>query len=248
MSTNEPTAPASPAMALFTRESWWALAYLISYLPIAVAFMAVALVSVIVSSVLSIFWLGFPLLLGAALLIRGMAEVERRRAFLVARRVESAYRPVTDPGIISQIRTRWTDPATFRNLAYLLPLAPLLFVFDLVVAVLWVIPVAGITLPLWYWSIPITFDDGTVGHGIMIGYVTGPEHNLFDGGFGIWVGDLPTALLVMAVCFIVATITAPLMVRAARSHAAIARSLLGPAVDPLEPARRVLRSPGPLSG
>ena len=74
------------------------------------------------------------------------------------------------PGILGQVRTRWTDPATWRDFAYLFGLFPLLWAVDLAVLVVWLVLLAGITVPAWYWSVPETFNNGQRAHGLQFGY------------------------------------------------------------------------------
>ena len=60
--------------------------------------------------------------------------------------------PVPRRGILAQVRTRWRDPATWRDFAYLVGLWPLLFVLDTAVLSVWLMLLAGVTLPAWYWA------------------------------------------------------------------------------------------------
>jgi hypothetical protein len=68
--------------------------------------------------------------------------------------VPRAYLKVTGPGVSEQVKTRWQDPATRRDVAYLVGMYVPLLVLDAVVLGLWLGFLAGITVPLWYWSIP----------------------------------------------------------------------------------------------
>jgi hypothetical protein len=104
-----------------------------------------------------------------------------------------------------------------------------------------------VTLPLWSWSVPSGFDGGGEAHGVMIGYTPGPYSTFGDGGFGVWIGDLPSAIAA-AVVFAVLLVPAwYLLVGVARVHLATARALLAPYVDPLASAKRMLAEPGPLA-
>jgi Putative sensor len=145
---------------------------------------------------------------------------------------------------MAQLRTRWRDPATRRDLAHLVFMYVPLLLMDTVAFALWLSFLAGITLPLWYWSIPQTFDNGQVAHGVSLGYLAnGPDG---PGGFGWWIGSLPSALLAAAVFLVLPLLCNYLVVLAAGVHGRIARALLGPFTDPLADAKQVLASPGPL--
>jgi hypothetical protein len=233
-----------PLRMFFSAGPWVAMAYLASYIPIGTVMFGVAVTVVVTSYALSIIWLGLPLLVGAAWIVRGCAQVERKRGLLVADQVPDSYRPVTKPGLFAQIKTRWTDPATLRDCAYLVLMYPLLLVLDTVALAIWLSFLGGLALPLWYWSIPRTWDNGVSDHGVMIGYLPNGPHG--DGGFGVWIGDLRTALIAAAVFFLLSLLGAYLIVAAARLHRTVARSLLGPRIDPLAAAKRMLAAPGPL--
>jgi hypothetical protein len=66
-----------------------------------------------------------------------------------------------------------------------------------------------------------------------------------DGGFGVWIGSLPAALAAAPVFFVLACLAAYLVVGVARAHAGAARNLLGPYLDPLAAAKRVLEEAAP---
>jgi hypothetical protein len=104
-----------------------------------------------------------------------------------------------------------------------------------------------VTLPLWYWSIPNDFDGTAAAHGVMIGYTPGPHSTFGDGGFGIWVGDLPTAIGAAAVFAVLLIPASYFLVAVAKAHLGTARALLAPYVDPLALAKRMLTEPGPLA-
>jgi hypothetical protein len=239
----------NPLRMFFSTGPAAATAYLFSYIPVGAVMFAIVLAAVVVSGTLSIIWIGLPLLVGAAVIVRGCAEVERWRALMVIDPVPSSYRMVSQPGLFAQIRTRWSDPTTIRDCAYILLLFVPLLVLDVVALVIWLTFLAGITVPLWYWSIPQGFHDGQHLHGLMMGYLPSPHTVIVlngHDGFGVWVGDLPTALAVAAVFFVLSLLGTYVVVGAARLHAAIVRSVLGPPVDPLAAAKRMLAEPGPL--
>lgn len=74
---------------------------------------------IVASGVLSILWIGLPLLVAAAVVIRGFAQFERFRLGIVQSGFEpSPYRAVNGEGLYANLKQRWADPATVRSLIY----------------------------------------------------------------------------------------------------------------------------------
>jgi len=192
---------------------------------------------------------GIPLLVAAAGVLRGCANVERvRLRQALAEPTRGRYRAVTRPGIMAQLKTRWQDPATWRDVAYLIGLWVPLFVLDTIVFTVWLTFLAGVTLPAWYWAprgnAGIGYTSPTTIHGVSLGYFPhGPNGR---GAVGLYVDTLPKALLAAAVFLVLFLIFNYVLVITARAHAAVARSLLRAPADPLAEAKGVLAGPGPL--
>ena len=208
---------------LRSRRLWAATGYLASYLILGPAMFLLSLLTLVLTAVLNITLLGFPLLLLAAGLIRGCAHVERRRAGLVGDRVTAPYRPVPQPGVISGVRTRWCDPATLRDCVYLVLLLPPLLALDAAALLLWAGVLATALAPAWYWSVPIG------------GELLPESHSLAL--------SVPAAL----VGLLLAPLCGRLVVLVGRLHATVADSLLGPRTDPLAEAKRVLTDADPFA-
>jgi hypothetical protein len=62
----------------------------------------------------------------------------------------------------------------------------------------------------------------------------------------LWIGDLGTALVVSVIGVAVAVALAPAVTAVARLRVRLADRVLGPSVDPLAEAKRILAGPGPL--
>jgi len=243
---------ANPVGLLLSPAPWAAAWYLFAYLFIGTVLFAAVLTATTTAAVLCITLAGLPLLIAAAAVTRGCATTERARLRVLYRdQVTGRYRPVTRPGLIAQLTTRWTDPALWRDLAYLLALYAPLLVLDMAALAIWLTIAAGITLPLWYRYPHQTFTMGVNGgpngsaHGVQLGYFpNGPNG---PHAWGVYVDTLPKALAVAAVCLVLFLFFNYVLVAAARLHAAIARALLSPPEDPLREAKEVLGRPGPLS-
>lgn len=241
----------NPLRLAVSAAPWTAAGYLASYLVVSLALFCVAITAVTATAALAITLAGIPLLVGAAGVVRGCANVERdllRQVF--SQPVRGGYRPVTTPGIMAQVRTRWRDPATWRDLVLLIGLWPPLFVLDTIVLSWWLVILAGVTLPLWYWAPAGNVDlgyvnlNGPASHGVPVGYF--PHGPRGPGAVGLYVDTLPKALLAAVAFLVLFFIFNYALVATARVHAGVSRSLLRAPADPLAAAMAVLASPGPL--
>jgi hypothetical protein len=229
-------------MAARTLRSAW---YLLTYQVLGWALFAAALTVAVGAATLAITIAGFPLLIAAAAVIRGCANVERARLRAVLPGpVEAHYRIANRPGLIASAAVRWKDPATWRDIAYLAGLFVPLVIFGGVVLVVWLVIVAGVAIPLWYWAPVAHYAHGLTVHGVQLGYFpNGPSGH---GAEGIYIQSLPVALLCALVCAILLIPASMLLVVTARAHATVARGLLRAPRDPLAEARLTLARPGPL--
>jgi hypothetical protein len=237
----------NPVGLLLSPALWASAWYLLAYLVIGWVLFAVVVTLVVGGGLLSLTLAGLPVLLAAAAVIRWCASFERARLRpVMGEPVQGAYREVTGSGFFARIRTRWTDPALWRDVAYLFGLMAPLLVLDFAVIVVWLVLLAGITLPAWYQSFTIGVSGNSQSaHGVQLGYFPHGPHG--HPSWGIYVDTLQKALLVAAACLILFLLFNYVLVAAARLHAAIARSLLRAGDDPLREAKQVLDRPGPLA-
>jgi hypothetical protein len=240
----------NPLRQAVSGSTWLAAAYLAGYVFVAGWLLfAVAFTATVTAAVFMITLAGIPLLVAAAGVVRGCAHVERGRLRQVlAEPVHGGYRQVTRQGIMAQVKIRWRDPATWRDVAYLLGLWLPLFVLDTIVLSVWATFVAGVTLPAWYWAprgnAGVGYVNGVHVHGVALGYFPhGPDG---PGAVGLYVDTLPKALLAATSFLALFLLFNYVLVGTARAHAAIARSLLRAPADPLAAAKEVLTQPGPL--
>ena len=235
----------NPLRQLVAGSTWRAAWFLLAYLVWGWLLWAAVLTASLTAAVLCITLAGIPLLVAAAGVIRGCANAERwRLREVLTGPVHGGYRAVRRPGILGQVRTRWSDPATWRDFAYLFALFPFLWALDLAVFVVWLVLLAGITVPAWYWSVPETFDNGQQAHGLQFGYFPNGPHG--SGSHGVFVDTLPKALLAAAVFLVLFLLFNYVLVGTARLHARIASALLRAPADPMADAKEVLTRPGPL--
>jgi hypothetical protein len=238
--------PAPPAV-LWAPVTGRSAGHVLSSVVLAPVLFAVTLAFVLTAWVTTLVWVGIPLLLVAAALIRGMAHLERQRAGLLvdpSGEPDEPAPPAPPAGMLEAVRRAWSDPLVGRACAYLLVLWIPLFVADVVALSLWLAALAGVTAPLWYRYVPMEFPNGETAHGLAWGWFPNGPHG--DGGIGLWVGDLPAALLAAGLSLVLLVGASYVLIAAARLHSGAARALLGPPVDPLAGARAVLERPGPL--
>jgi hypothetical protein len=233
-----------PVRLALSKAPWSAAWYLTGYLFIGTFLFAVALTAALTGAALAITLAGIPVLVAAAGVVRWCADVERARLRPRYGDVEGDHRAPAGPGVMAQLRTRWHDPATWRDIAYLLGMYVPLFTLDLIVLTLWLTFLAGITLPVWYWA-PWQSIHGTRFHGYQLGYFPNGPHG--HPGYGLYIDTLPKALLAAAVSLVLFLLCNYALVATARAHTAAARALLGRQEDPLGEAKEVLRRPGPLN-
>ena len=180
-------------------------------------------------------------------MIRGCANAERwRLRGVLAEPVRGGYRVARQPGILNQVRTRWRDPATWRDFAYLFGLFPLLWAVDLAVIVVWLVLLSGVTLPAWYWAPPETFNNGQSAHGVQLGYFPNGPHG--PGSWGLFVDTMPKALARR--CRLPGAVPAVQLRRSCSPRGCTPGSrgaLLRAPGDPLAEAKEVLSHPGPLA-
>jgi len=234
------------------RLTWWAstgraLWYLLAYQVVGWLLFGAALAAVTTAAALSITLAGIPLLVAAAGIIHACAEFERSRLRTASGEpVGHRYREPeqTSPGLRARARAYWTDMATWREFAYLTGMFVPLAVLGCVVLTVWLTLAAGVTLPLWYWAPFDHFSHGVTVHGVQLGYF--PNGPSGSGAVGVYVDTLPKALLTALVCLLLLVPFSYLLVATARTHAAVARTLLRPPEDPLAQAKDLLQRPGPL--
>ncbi len=235
----------NPLRQAVSASTWRATWYLLAYLVVGWVLFGTVLTAGIAAITLAITLAGLPLLIAAAAVIRGCASAERwRLATVFPRRVRGGYRDVRGLGLMARVRTTWSDPAIWRDLAYLGGLFPALWTLDLAVITVWLAFVACVALPAWYWAIPAQTYPGGTFRGVQFGYFPHGPHG--RGAVGIFVDTPAKAVMVAAVFAVLSLLFQYVVVLTARMHARVACSLLRAPVDPLAAAKEVLGRPGPL--
>ncbi len=235
-----------PVRLLLSRGLWAGAWYLLAYQVIGGVLFAIALSVALTGAGLCITLAGIPLLIAAAAAIRWCADVERARLLPFCGDVGSHYRQQATSGMMSRVRVLWRDPAIWRDIAYLVGMFVPLVTLDLIVLTVWLVLLAGITLPVWYWA-PWQTIHGVRFHGGQLGH--------FPNGLAS--ATRPTASTSTRCrrrcsprppspspsCSSTTSWWRP----SPGAHVAVARNPLGAPQDPLSAAREVLGRPGPLS-
>ncbi len=99
-----------------------------------------------------IIWVGVFVLALTLLAWRGGAWLERRwvRAMLGVH-IPDPYRPLPAGSLWRRARVLAADPATWKDLAYLVVLFPLGLIWFVVTTTLWTLALGMLTAPLWFW-------------------------------------------------------------------------------------------------
>ena len=166
-----------------------------------------------------IIWVGVFVLALTLLAWRGGAWLERRWVgAMLGVHIPDPYRPLPAGSLWRRARGLAGDPATWKDLAYLVVLFPLGLIWFVVTTTVWTLALGLLTAPLWYW-IPA---DGAVA--------------LFeDGDRSILVLDtLPEAILAGVVGAALCVAAAWVVRGMAIAHGAVALALLGPSQNQLQ--------------
>jgi hypothetical protein len=146
---------------LRSRLTWTRLLYILVELPLAVVYFSFLTTGVSTGGGLAITLIGLPVLVAVMFVWRWMAGGERRLAgSLLDEDIPPPYRALPAKGWWPRLRARIADPATWKDLVYLLLALPFsLATFVTTVTVL-ALALGLLTAPLWYWTIPdgIDFD------------------------------------------------------------------------------------------
>jgi hypothetical protein len=140
-----------PVRPLLDPLTWRSAIYLLVSFVFGLIWTTGLLIAIPMSLALVIVWIGIPLLALTMLLWRGAARLERhmiKAAFGI--HIPAPYRPLPPGNLLRKWRALSTDPATWKDLAYLLLLLPVsLFEFAFSFG-LWGLSLSLVSLPLLF--------------------------------------------------------------------------------------------------
>jgi signal transduction histidine kinase len=191
--------------------SWRAALYLLVSMGFGLAWFVILVTGVSLSAGLLIIWVGVPLFALLMIAWRAGAMLERllvRAAFGLS--IPSPYRRLPEGGPFRKFRTMASDPATWKDLAYLAVLFPITLVEFVISVTMWAATGLFLFLPLivLFSDVPVYVDLGNDLNFI----ITQP------------VAALPASLVGMVLLVISLYVTRTVAV----AHASFARVLLGP--------------------
>ena len=187
------------------------IAYLLLALPLGIAEFAFLVTAISLGAGLAVSLIGIPILIATVYAWRFIAQLERRLiGALTGREIADPYRPA--PAGASRWRrlnARLGDPATWKDLAFLLLQLPLGAVAFIVTVTVLSVGVAAVFSPFTFWAIP---------DGIELGLLV--------------VDTLPEALVLAVLGAVVLAIGIPALGALGRLYGAYSEVLLGSNTDP----------------
>ncbi|MCP2361393.1 signal transduction histidine kinase [Nonomuraea thailandensis] len=151
MKNRVPLGPLGPLGVLVDPMTWRAAPYLLVSGALGLLGYFVLAFTISVSLVLTVVWVGVPLAIATVLLWRGRARLERwllRLAFGVE--IADPYRPRPERGLGAHVQWLLKDPATWRDLGYLLMLLPLGAIEAVVSFGMWMVTGGLLLAPILY--------------------------------------------------------------------------------------------------
>lgn len=131
------------------------LAYLAAGILAGVAGFAWSVLALVTVGLLSVTQLGGPAFLGAAWVTRRIATVERRRVgWVLGRPLDEPYEPAAPGTIRERVTAVARQPATWRDLLWLLVSLPLGLVTGVAAVVATAVLVGAVAAPAWLWAVP----------------------------------------------------------------------------------------------
>jgi signal transduction histidine kinase len=201
--------------------------YLLVSMFVGLAWQVVLATGLTVGGGLLIVWVGVFVLALTLLAWRGGAWLERRwvRAMLGID-IPDPYRPLPAGSLWRRARVLAGDPATWKDLAYLVVLFPLGLIWFVITTTLWTLAIGMLTAPLWFW---IPADGGMA---------------LFNDGVraNLVIDTLPEAILASVVGAALCVAAAWAVKGMAAAHGAVALALLGPSDSQLRAKVEALRA------
>ncbi|GAA4634829.1 sensor histidine kinase [Actinoallomurus vinaceus] len=201
-----------PVRILKDSLTWRSAAYLALHFPVGLAYFVGLTVLLSVSVGTLVIWVGVLGLALTMILWRFAAVLERRLAYLAfGVRIPSPYRALPEgTNLLRKWRAMAADPATWKDLVYLLLAFPIGLAEFIMSIVLWTTALSLITMPVWILSDHSGYP-----------YITIGNHE-------IWLDNPITTLPAVPIGLAVAVVAMYAVRIVGTAHGAIARYLLGP--------------------
>ncbi len=198
------------AAQIVDARTYTRIAYLLLALPLGQLEFAFLVTGIAVGVGLAVVTVGIPILIGVIVASRWLAMGERRLVdALLGVEIASPYRPLPREGHWERLKAFLSDPATWRDLLYLLLQFPLGVVSFILTTVILAAGLGALVAPAWYWAVP----DGIE--------------------LGIWqVDSLLAAVALMPLGAALLLVGLPALNGLGRLYARFAELLLGSSTDP----------------
>ncbi|MBM7491386.1 signal transduction histidine kinase [Micromonospora luteifusca] len=132
-----------------------AMAYLVSSIVAGFVGLLWSLAIILGVGLLSITLAGGPAFLGTAWVTRRLADLERHRAgWVLGSAIPAPYLPIEGATVQQRVSAVATQPATWRDLAWLVVLFPLGLAGGIAAIVATVVDLAAVVAPAWAWAVP----------------------------------------------------------------------------------------------
>jgi signal transduction histidine kinase len=180
-------------------------------LPLGIVWFTVLVTVIAVGLGTAVTLIGIPILIGTMYAWRWFAQLERRLiGALTGVEINEPYRPdQREAGLSRHIGTRLRDPATWKDLVFLLLQLPLGIASFTIAAVVLGLAASWIAAPAWYWAVP---------DGIQLGIAD--------------VDTIGEALLLVPLGLALAFVGIPALGMLGRGYGSLAALLLGSNPDP----------------
>ena len=148
---------------LFDGRTYGRILYLLLALPLGIAEFIFLVTTISLGVGLLVTLVGVPILIATVYAWRWIAQLERQLiGVLIGRVIPSPYRPDPAGNWWARVRARLADPATWKDLAFLLLQLPLGIVSFTVTAAVLGAALQALTAPAWYWAVSGGIDLGVV--------------------------------------------------------------------------------------
>ena len=198
-------------------QTWTSTLYLLMTAATGVFWFVVTFTLVTTGVSTLIIWIGIPILWFTFWVVRFGADTERTLiSSLTHIDIEQPYRPIPDE---SSFGARWkiraTDPATWRDLAYLWLLLPLGILWFTLTVLVWAVPLALMATPILV--------------------AVGIDAVMIDGsGFFFAIDTMAEAWIAAGVGVLLLAVVPKAIMLMTKVHGGLARALLGPTRRSLE--------------
>lgn len=192
---------------MFSAEPWVAAAFMILSFALGLFWFVLLVTLISTGGGTLITLIGLPILAVTMVIWIAGARSERWRVrVFFGTTIPDPHRPLPDGSWLTRLKARLADPATWKDLAYMMLLGPIGLAEFVVTVVLVSATFTHLTLPAWYWAAPA-------------------DWSIYGSGWRV--DSLPEAFLLAAGGMLLFLLTTLILLGMGRAHVALAQGLLG---------------------